>query len=227
MHKNVEEILEVSDLDGESLKLLDTSDKTALINVFQFPFLSDDECQSITKMVLDNRYRFPHDVSMQKHTVDAKQILGDFLYDRVLKDLVPRINTLFDFGNAQSYNLYSAHAIIYSANSTGEKSLSLHVDDADITINITLHSSNLSGCELSFRGTTEYGNTFCKANLEKMRQKIEGTSAVTQVKLATPGICVLHRGSHPHSTSAILGGERIALILWLKKTSGENGKKIE
>jgi hypothetical protein len=45
------------------------------------------------------------------------------------------------------------------------------VDDADITVNITLHSSNLSGCELSFRGTTEYGNAFCAANLEKMRQK--------------------------------------------------------
>jgi hypothetical protein len=225
MHSQFEDILKIHDLDEDSLKLLDTSDQTALINVFQFPFLSDDECYRITNMVLDNRYRFPHDVSMQKHTVDAKHILSDFLYERVLKDLMPRINALFDFGNAQSYNLFSAHAIIYSANGTGEKSLSLHVDDADITINITLHSSNLSGCDLSFRGTTEYGNAFCEANLEKMRQKIEGTCAVTQVNLATPGLCVLHRGSHPHSTSTILGGERIALILWLKKTSGENSKK--
>jgi hypothetical protein len=202
-----------------------SSDHTALINVFQFPFLSDEECRGITKTVLDNRYRFPHDGSMQRHTVDATHILSDVLYDRVLKDLVPAINTLFDFGQAQSYSLFSAHAIIYSANGTGEKSLSLHVDDADITVNITQQSSNPSGCELSFRGTTEYGNAFCTANLEKKRQKIEGTCAVTQVKLATPGICILHRGSHPHFTTAICGGERIALILWLKETSGAMGTK--
>ena len=205
-------------LRGGSLEaILQSSDQTALISAFQFPFLTDEECRSTTKTVLDNRFRFPHDGSMQKHTVDATHILSDVLYTRILKDIMPTINMLFDFGQTQSYSLFSAHAIIYSASGTGENGLSLHVDDADIAVNITLHSSNLSGCELSFRGTTEYGNAFCAANLEKMRQQIEATFPVTQVK-ATLGNCILHRGSHPHSMTAICGGERIALILWLKRT---------
>ena len=140
--------------------ILESSEQTGLINVFQFPFLTDDECQSITKTILDNRYRFPHDGFMQKHAVDASPVLGDLLYDRILKQLMPTINMLFDFGQAQSYSLYTAHAVIYSASGSGEKSLSLHVDDADITANITLHARDLGGCELSFSGTTEYGNEF-------------------------------------------------------------------
>jgi len=136
--------------------ILETSERTALINVFQFPFLTETECQGITNTILENRYRLPHDGSMQKHTVDATTILGDILHNRILKDLTPTINMLFDFDEPQSYTLYTAHAIIYSASGEGEKGLSLHVDDSDITVNITLHSSNLTGSELSFTDTTEY-----------------------------------------------------------------------
>lgn len=206
--------------------ILETSEQTALINVFQFPFLTDTECQSITKTILDNRYRFPHEGSMQKHTVDATAILADVLRNRILNDLMPTINMLFDFNQAQDYSLYTAHAIIYSASGEGEKGLSLHVDDSDITVNITLHTSNLSGSELSFTDTTEYGNEFCITNLEKMRKKIENTFTVTQFK-TTVGNCILHRGSHPHSTTGIYTGERIALILWLKKNGETINKKNE
>jgi len=205
--------------------ILETSERTALINVFQFPFLTETECQGITNTILENRYRFPHDGSMQKHTVDATTILGDILHNRILKYLTPTINMLFDFDQPQSYTLYTAHAIIYSASGEGEKGLSLHVDDSDITVNITLHSSNLTGSELSFTDTTEYGNEFCLKNLDKMKQKIEKTFTVTQFK-TTVGNCILHRGSHPHSTTGIYTGERIALILWLKKDGSQN-KKIE
>jgi len=158
---------------------------------------------------------------MQKHTVDATNILGDIIYNRILNDLTPTINMLFDFDQPQGYSLYTAHAIIYSASGEGEKGLSLHVDDSDITVNITLHASNLSGSELSFTNTTEYGNYFCLKNLDKMRQKIENRFTVTQFKTVV-GNCILHRGSHPHSTTGIYTGERIALILWLKK----NGETI-
>jgi len=206
--------------------ILETSERTALIKVFQFPFLTETECQNITNTILENRHRFPHEGSMQKHTVDATSILGDVLRDRILKDLTPTINMLFNFDQPQSYSLYTAHAIIYSASGEGEKGLSLHVDDSDITVNLTLHASNLSGSELSFTNTTEYGNEFCLKNLDKMRQKIENTFTVTQFK-TTVGNCILHRGSHPHSTTGIYTGERIALILWLKKNGETINKKNE
>jgi hypothetical protein len=203
--------------------IIETSEKTALINVFQFPFLTETECQNMTNTILENRYRFPHDGSMKKNTVDATNILGDILQNRILKDLTPTINMLFDFDQPQGYSLYTAHAIIYSASGEGEKGLSLHVDDSDITVNITLHSSNLTGSELSFTDTTEYGNEFCMKNLEKMKKKIEKTSTVTQFKTVVRN-CILHRGSHPHSTTGIYTGERIALILWLKKNGTPNTK---
>ena len=149
----------------------------------------------------------------------------DVLYTRIVKDLIPTINLLFDFGQLQSYYVFSAHAIIYSASGSGEKKLSIHVDDADITVNITLHSSELNGSELAFRGTTEYGNDFCAANLEKLRLKIEGSGAVTQVK-QTVGNCILHRGSHPHCVTDISAGERVALILWLKKHSTVDSQRV-
>lgn len=176
----------------------------------------------MTQTILENRHRFPHGGSMQKHTVDATSILGDILYTRILKDLQPTINMLFDFNQPQAYSLYTAHAIIYSASGEGEKALSLHVDDSDITINLTLYASKLSGSELSFTNATEYGNDFCLKNLDKMRQKINNTFTVTQIK-TTVGNCILHRGSHPHSTTGIYTGERIALILWLKR----NGAQID
>jgi hypothetical protein len=206
--------------------VLESSAHSGLINVFQFPFLTADECQSITKTVLDNRYRFPHDGSMQKHTVDATRVLGDLLYDRIVKQLMPTIRMLFDFGRTQSYSLYTAHAIIYSASGSGEKSLSLHVDDADITANITLQATDLSGCELWFRGTTEFGNDFCTKNLDKMRMKLDQAGQVTQIS-ATVGNCILHRGCHPHSTSAICAGERIALVLWFRRNSKAIAAKRE
>jgi hypothetical protein len=81
-----------------------------------------------------------------------QKFLHGVLSTRVLKELLPSINLLFNFGQLQSHRLFSAHAIICSATS-GEKSLWIHVDDADITAKITLHSSNLFGCELSFMGT--------------------------------------------------------------------------
>jgi large subunit ribosomal protein L40e len=208
---------------GTLESILESSGDTCLVNVFQFPFFTDDECQSITKTILDNRYRFPHDSSMQKHTVDAVVVLGDLLYDRILNRVLPTINMLFDFGHAQPYSLFSAHAIIYSASASGEKSLSIHVDDSDVTVNITLHARDLSGCEVSFAGTTQYGNQFCVQNLDKTRRKFEAEGCkMTQIK-ATAGNCILHRGSHPHSTTGICAGERIALILWLKK----NGKAVD
>lgn len=220
------DILPIHSSNTASLQaFLDHSDQTALINVFQFPFLTTTECQTMTKIVLDNRYRFPHESSMQKHTVDATSVLGDVLYTRIVKDLIPTINLLFDFGQLQSYYVFSAHAIIYSASGSGEKKLSIHVDDADITVNITLHSSELSGSELAFRGTTEYGNDFCAANLEKLRLKIEGSGAVTQVK-QTVGNCILHRGSHPHCVTDISAGERVALILWLKKHTTVDSQRV-
>lgn len=200
------------------LKILSTSGATLLINVFEFPFLTESECQGMTETILANRYgRFQaHETSMQKHTVDVTQILGSAIHDRILKDLYPTINLLFDFNQPQPYHLYSAHAVIYSASGEGEKALALHVDDCDITVNLTIHAINLTGSDLTFRNTTPYGNEFCHKHYDKKRLQNENKITVAQIP-TTKGNCILHRGNHQHFTTKIVTGERIALILWLKK----------
>jgi large subunit ribosomal protein L40e len=49
--------LQRDEASGATLEsILENSGETCLVNVFQFPFLTDAECQSITKTILDNRY---------------------------------------------------------------------------------------------------------------------------------------------------------------------------
>lgn len=195
--------------------IVQTSENSVLFNVFQLPFLNKEQCAELTKKVLDHRYTHPHEGSMQKYTVDVSSFLGDFL-KQTLQTLTPSINDLFFFGERNQYSLYTAHAILYSAVGEGEKSLKTHADDSDITVNLTIQSENLSGSELYFVDSTDYGNTFCQEQFGKMKEKLDKMIRVNS--LATElGTCILHRGDHPHSTSTIHSGSRIALILWLKK----------
>lgn len=195
--------------------IVSTSENSVLFNVFQMPFLSDEQCKGMAKQVLDHRYTNKHESSMQKHTVDVTSFLGGFLKDTV-ETLTPTINNLFYFEQPNTYSLYTAHSIIYSATEEGEKQLGIHVDDSDITVNITLMTEDLRGSELGFWDSTEYGNDFCLQHFEKVKQNL---SRQTRNNTLNPqvGWCLIHRGDHPHCTFSIQRGKRMALILWLKK----------
>ncbi len=186
-----------------------------LINVFQFPLLSQNECEDLTKTVLDNKNNYPHYGSMQKHTVDITNLLSGFI-QQYIPLITSRINELYDFGEKIEYSVYTSHAIIYNANGNGEKALSIHKDDSDITVNIPIHMKDLLGSELRFMGSTPYGNSICRKHFEKSR--IKDTLSVNSVSHQL-GSYVIHRGDHPHETSAIYDGQRIALIFWLKRVN--------
>jgi hypothetical protein len=186
-----------------------------LINVFQYPLLTHDECETITKIVLHNRHNYPHTGSMQKHTLDVRNLLADFIQEYI-PQITSKINDLYDFGEKIQYSVHTAHSIFYNANGDGEKALSIHTDDSDITINIPIHMKNLLGSELRFIGSTPYGNSICKTHFEKNR--IKDPLAVNSLTHSI-GSYVIHRGDHPHEISAIYSGERIALVFWLKRTT--------
>lgn len=200
-------------------EILSTSENSVLINVFQFPYLSADECQSLTNQILANRYSHPHEGSMQKYTVDVTPFLTPFL-TKLLDELTPVVNDLYEFGKPSKYLLYTAHAILYDANGEGEKWLTCHTDDSDITINLTLMTETLEGNELRFLDTTPYGNLLCLTKFEKLRKQLDETIHIHSLKPQV-GTCILHRGSHAHETSVIHKGKRVALILWLKKNQPE------
>lgn len=133
-----------------------------------------------------------------------------------MRELIPRINELFDKSERVVYDLYTAHAILYNAEGQGEKKLKLHVDDSDVTINFTILADNLEGSELEFVGATPYGNAHCEKHFERQRIAASQQQTVTRLKLSV-GECLLHRGSHPHQTTLITKGARIAIIIWLRK----------
>jgi hypothetical protein len=184
-----------------------------LINVFQFPALTKDECENMTKTVLKNKHTYPHYGSMQKNTIDITNLLADFIQEYIPL-IRSKINDLYDFGKKIQYSVYTAHCILYNANGDGEKALSMHTDDSDITLNIPIHMKDLLGSELRFMGSTPYGNSICETYFEKKR--VKDPLAVNSIRYQL-GSCVIHRGDHPHETSAIYNGERIALVFWLKR----------
>ena len=195
--------------------IISTSENSVLFNVFQMPYLTGEECDSLAKKVLENRYSHPHEGSMQKYTVDVTPFLGEFLTN-IMEKLTPIINELYYFGKGNTYSLFTAHAILYSADGQGERSLGLHVDDADVTVNLTLQTENLKGCEIGFMDSTEYGNDYCITNFGRAKAKLDGGCHVHTV-VPEVGTLLFHRGNHPHRTFYIQQGSRIALILWLKK----------
>jgi hypothetical protein len=195
--------------------IVSTSENSVLFNVFQLPLLSNEKCQELTKTILAHRHTHPHEGSMQKYTVNVSSFLGDFLKE-TLENLIPSINNLFYFGKETAFSLYTAHAVYYSAEGEGEKELRTHVDDSDITINITLMTESLSGCEVRFLDSTEYGNEFCIKHFGKMKEKLDAGMHLHSIKPEV-GTCLLHFGHHPHLTSPIYSGKRLSLILWLKK----------
>jgi hypothetical protein len=193
--------------------ILEHSEKTILFNVFTFPFLSNTDCESILGLVKSAPAKEMAG-SYQKHTVEVGGVLSELLYTRLLPTLLPHIRDLFNFGRETNYELYLAQVITYSPGPDGEKSLKLHVDDSDITVNIPLYVEDLEGSEVEFFGATAFGNHHCLTTLAKHQRKI---SAVDNFKIVPrQGLCILHRGSHPHQTHPIRAGTRKTLILWLK-----------
>lgn len=201
--------------------IIEYSEATVLLNIFQFPFLSRSECENVVEILLAHKKTHSHNGSMQKYTVDATRLINGFVNDRIFAEVLPVINALFDFGKPVKYSVFTAHAVIYSAEGEGEKSLKLHKDDSDITLNITLASNGLVGNEVCFLGTTPFGNEACVQRLEKARARLDDGHTSRPVPPPLVGDCLLHRGEHPHSTRAIEAGDRIALIVWLKRLPAE------
>jgi len=192
---------------------MDTSEDTIISNIFHFPYMDDEKCERLSSIILKNQQESPHNGSMQKYTTDIYKVSPDIIHT-IVDNLIPKINSLYDFDKKQEYYIYNSHGIIYKTNGSGEKKLNLHVDDSDITINITLNTDNLKGNILRFHGITEYGNIFCKKNFERIQNtQIYSKTDILPIK----GDCIIHRGSHPHETLPIEDGMRIALIIWLKK----------
>ena len=226
LYSNYEDLLSVIDTLNMNMSvnllesIIETSEQTVLCNVFQFPFLNHKRCVELTEVLNErNAYNLGSETNtLQKFTVDAMPIIGEVI-EGFVTELKHKINQLYDFGDETiDYAIFSSHAIFYNANGIGETKLERHVDDSDITVNITLLAQNLTGCSLRFIGSPEYRNSFCLNHFDKVRGKIDSAMVATSVTLGV-GNCVLHRGDHAHEVDAIQTGNRVALIIWLKRTN--------
>jgi hypothetical protein len=109
---------------------------------------------------------------------------------------------------------HSAHAIGYGTAGARERTLKLHVDDSDITINLCLGTEDFTGSELSFTGWQPV--TWPAIAAAQRRLHRDPTAADKELQGVRPraGRALIHRGSFPHRTSPIVSGERFNWVLW-------------
>lgn len=90
-----------------------------------------------------------------------------------------------------------------------DRSLNVHVDDAELTLNLCLGEDGFEGGELFFRGHLERPHTHLQ--YEKYEHCI--------------GKAIVHDGKHMHGAKPLRKGERYNLILWARSSEFRNDRK--
>jgi hypothetical protein len=100
--------------------------------------------------------------------------------------------------------LDSHHGFVVSYTMEGDRDLSFHADDAEVTLNLCL-GGGFEGGDLWFEGRR------CFAHHDDAARPGEPFTWAH-----TPGVALLHAGAHRHGARPIRHGSRDNLILWMR-----------
>lgn len=103
--------------------------------------------------------------------------------------------------------LDSHHGFIVDYAMDGDRALSLHIDDSEVTVNLCLHD-DFAGGDLYFLGRR------CLNHCQSGYAPEEQTRYAHQ-----PGVALLHAGHHRHGATSLQGGQRRNLILWCRSSA--------
>lgn len=180
--------------------------------LYSFDMLQPRICSLILDEV-QNFERWLHHHNIQKSPPNSLSsngvVLDDFGLSPVLNMLVhhciaPLVPVLFpQLGRAP---LDSHHGYVVSHCPNQEPSIGCHVDNSEVTLNVSLYSP-LEGGELYFKGVR------CIQHLDDPEHDLE----VAEYK-HIPGRALLHLGKLRHGARPVLKGIRANLILWCRSS---------
>lgn len=164
-----------------------------------------EEVQNIERWLLQFNVRkiAPHSLNNNGVVID------DFGLAPVLDMLVqqcvaPLASVLFpQLGRAP---LDSHHGYVVSHSPNQEPSVGCHVDNSEVTLNVSLYSP-MEGGELYFKGVR------CTQHLNDPERDLE----MAEYK-HVPGRALLHLGKHRHGAHAVVKGKRANLVIWCRSS---------
>jgi hypothetical protein len=180
--------------------------------VFVFEFLPPSFCDQLLEEI-DHFEAFCKKTGEVVHRPNSMNnygaILDDFGFERCLEQLVSQVlNVLSSF--AYPYigaTLDHHHGFVVAYEMGKDVNLDMHVDDADITLNICLGKQFTKG-DLLFAGVRCHHH-------QRTTFALPGEQVFVEHKV---GQACLHVGRHRHAATGIDSGERFNLIVWARSS---------
>jgi hypothetical protein len=186
--------------------------KEVVPGVFVFDFLPASFCETLLEEIKNfeawcdkNKEAVHRPNSMNNYGA----ILDDFGFEPVLEQLIAQYMNVL---SATVYPYIGAtldhhHGFTVAYEMGKDEDLSMHVDDADVTLNVCL-GRNFTKGELMFAGAR------CNHH-QRTTHALEGEMVLVEHKV---GKACLHIGRHRHMATSIASGERYNLILWCRSS---------
>jgi len=186
---------------------------------FCFSLLSEDFCHKLlNEMEHFEEFADEHDLNIQRPNSmnNYGAILEDFGFSDTMVGLVKKLmNPLSKICYPHiGSTLDSQHGFIVSYEIGKDTKLDFHVDDSEVTLNLSLG-------KIFEGGGLEFGGIRCE-NHQQLRPKNEDEFTYNH----TPGTAILHLGKHRHLATPIISGERHNLILWCRSSTIRKSENV-
>ncbi len=180
--------------------------------VFSLPLLTPDFCARL-RQELHRREHFARLTERPLQRPNSMNrdgvILGEVGFEALLDDLLegvaaPLGRALFARCGGEALDHHHGFTVEYSPER--DRDLSLHIDDAEVTLNVCLGDA-FEGGELSVLGHR------CLAHANTPVGDGEAATVAHAV-----GTALVHAGALRHRAEAVTDGHRVNLILWCRST---------
>ncbi|ESW14974.1 hypothetical protein PHAVU_007G033600 [Phaseolus vulgaris] len=172
------------------------------------------EVDNFERWVRGTKLRIMRPNAMSKHGVVLEDFGLETMLDKFMSDFIHPISRVFysEFGGS---SLDSHHGFVVEYGISKDVELGLHVDDAEVSLNICL-GKEFSGGEVFFQGVR------CEEHVLSNAQpgEIFNYSHV-------PGHAVLHPGRQRHGARSTTSGNRMNLIIWCRSSAFRELKKYQ
>jgi len=181
-------------------------------DLYGLPVLTEDACAALLAAIDDleeaaarDRVRLRRPNSMNQSGAVAADLGLVAAAQRLVEDVV-RPLAAAAFAEVGGASLDHQHAFVVEYGAGRDLDLDLHVDDAEVTLNLCL-SDDFEGGALRFEGRR------CRRHWQDYASREELIDVPQR-----PGLAVLHAGAHRHRALPTSTGRRTNLIVWCRSS---------